>query len=206
MATADRYSRLVLWLKVALPLVALAILSTLFFVAETLDPDAAIPYAKVDVERILREQGVTKPTFGGVTSNGVAISLSAASVRPEPEDRNQLTGTALEATLDLPQGGSIRIESPIGIVNADTEMAVLQGGATLKSSTGYVVEASEIAASLASASVTASSTVTAVGPPGEITAGQMALVQTQDPTESYLLVFKDGVRLLYQPQNVRKPQ
>ena len=45
MAATDRYSRLVFRLKVALPLVALAILSTLFFVAESLDPDAAIPYA-----------------------------------------------------------------------------------------------------------------------------------------------------------------
>ena len=82
MAVADRYSRLVFWLKVTLPLVALAILSTLFFVAETLDPEAAIPYASVDVERILKEQGVTKPTFGGVTEDGVAISMSACPCGP----------------------------------------------------------------------------------------------------------------------------
>ncbi len=200
MAVADRYSRLVLWLKVALPLAALAILSTLFFVAKTLDPDAAIPFAKVDVERILREQGVTQPTFGGVTADGVAISLSAASVRPGAEERNRLTGAELSATLDLPSGARITIDSPVGIVDATAEEAILQGGARLESSTGYVVETDQIVASFEKASVIAQNTVTATGPPGMLTAGQMELTRTETPEQSYLLVFKGGVRLIYKPR------
>lgn len=102
MSRADKYSRLVLWLKVALPLAALAILSTLFLVAETLDPDAAIPYAEVDVEKILQDQGITRPTFGGVTNDGVAISIAAEAVRPGNENRSRLTGTELSAKLTMP--------------------------------------------------------------------------------------------------------
>lgn len=200
MAVADRYSRLVLWLKVALPLAALAILSTLFFVAETLDPEAAIPYAEVDVERILREQGVTQPTFGGVTAGGVAISLSAASVRPGTDRQDRLTGLDLKASLDLPDGGHIEIDSPEGIVDAKTEEAILQGGARLESSTGFIVETDQIVASLRDASVIARSTITAHGPPGELTAGQMELTRTETPDPAYLLVFKGGVRLLYTPR------
>lgn len=201
MAVADRYSRLVLWLKVGLPLIALAILSTLFFVAETLDPEAAIPYAEVDVERILREQGVTKPTFGGVTSDGVAVSLSAESVRPGAEDRNRLTGTTLVADLDLPDGGHIDIESPVGIVDATGQLAILQGGARLESSTGYVVETDSISASMKDASVVAESTITATGPAGDLTAGRMELTRNDGQEAAYRLVFKDGVRLLYTPGN-----
>lgn len=200
MTSADQYSRLVLWLKVALPLAALGILSTLFFVAETLDPDAAIPFAKVDVERILREQGITQPTFGGVTADGVAISLSAESVRPGAEERNRLTGSKLSATLDLPNGARIEIDSPVGIVDAIAEEAILQGGARLESSTGYIVETDQIVASFENASVIAPSTVTANGPPGMITAGQMELTRTETPEQSYLLVFKGGVRLIYKPR------
>lgn len=199
MAVADRYSRLVLWLKVALPLAALAILSTLFFVAETLDPDAAIPYAKVDVERILREQGVTKPTFGGVTADGVAISLSAQSVRPGDQDRNRLIGQQLAASLDLTDGGQITIESPEGIVDVTTEEAILQGGARLQSSTGYLVETARITASIAHASILADSTITAMGPAGQITAGRMELVRIDKLQPSYHLVFTQGVRLNYRP-------
>ena len=198
MAVADRYSRLVLWLKVALPLVALAILSTLFFVAETLDPEAAIPYAKVDVEKILREQGVTRPTFGGVTETGVAISMSAASVRPG-NDLNVLNGVDLQASLKLPDGGQIDISSPLGTVDAKSEEASLSGGARLVSSSGYVVEAEQITASAADARVTAVGQIKATGPAGTLTAGEMELTGPIS-TSGYLLVFKRGVRLLYQPE------
>ena len=199
MAVADRYSRLVLWLKVALPLVALGILSTLFFVAETLDPEAAIPYAKVDVERILREQGVTRPTFGGVTETGVAISMSAASVRPGISD-DQLAGFELEASLKMPDGSQINISSPSGLVDAKTQTATLSGGARLESSTGYVVETERLTASVADARVVAEGFIHAVGPAGEITAGQMELTRRKNAS-GYLLVFKSSVRLVYQPES-----
>lgn len=200
MAIADRYSRLVLWLKVALPLAALAILSTLFFVAETLDPEAAIPYADVDVEQILRDQGITQPTFGGLTADGVAISVSADAVRPEAGKRDRLTGSSLAATLEFPSGSRIDIDSPEGTVDGETEKATLQGGAVLKSSTGYVVETDRIMTSMAEASVLAPQTVTATGPAGKLTAGQMELTRTQTPDQSYLLVFRGGVRLVYTPR------
>ena len=41
MARADWHTRRVVWLKVALPLLALAILSTLFLLADRIDPDDA---------------------------------------------------------------------------------------------------------------------------------------------------------------------
>ena len=127
MQAVDRYSRLVLWLKVALPLLALAILSTLFFVAETLDPEAAIPYAEIDVARVLREQGITEPSFGGVTSNGVAISLSAQSIRPAAGRPEWFDGQALSATLDMPSGSRINITSPQGLIDTSRNEAILQG-------------------------------------------------------------------------------
>ena len=199
MAVADRYSRLVLWLKVALPLIALAILSTLFFVAETLDPEAAIPYAKVDVERILREQGVTRPTFGGVSGDGAAISLTAESVRPDPENTNRLNGAALNATINLPDGGRIDIASPDGMVDADSRDVLLDGGARLESSSGYVVLTDSISSSFAEVRVVAEGEIIASGPAGELTAGRMNLTQDTEST-GYVLVFKEGVRLLYEPQ------
>lgn len=197
MAVADRYSRLVFWLKVSLPVAALAILSTLFFVAETLDPEAAIPYANVDVERILTEQGMNSPKFGGVTGNGVAISLTAKTIKPG-SDRGRMDADRLEATFDLPGGGHIDVASDAGFVNSVTKEATLEGGARLESSTGYVVTSDRFVASFEDARVTANSDVRVMGPAGEITAGEMELTRSNDG-DAYLLVFKSGVRLIYQP-------
>ena len=197
MAVADKYSRLVLWLKVALPLAALAILSTLFFVAKTLDPEAAIPYAEVDVERILREQGVNRPTFGGVTADGTAIAMTADKIRPD-EAREQLTGDNLNASLNLADGSRIHIESTTGIVDSRSQEAILEGDARLESSSGVVVVTDRITTSLKETRVTATGTITATGPAGTITAGEMALTRANS-ADGYLLVFKSGVRLVYQP-------
>jgi len=197
MAEPDRYSRLVFWLKVSLPVAALGILSTLFFVAETLDPEAAIPYADVDVERILTEQGMNDPEFGGVTSNGVAISMTADTITPG-DNRDQMNANRLEATFDLPSGGHIDIASDAGFLNSKTKEATLEGGARLESSTGYVVTTERIVASFEEARLTADREVKIVGPAGEITAGGMELVRSKDD-DTYLLVFKSGVRLIYQP-------
>lgn len=197
MAVADRYSRLVFWLKISLPLAALAILSTLFFVSKTLDPEAAIPYANVDVERILTEQGVNRPTFGGVTEDGIAVSISADVVRPDPGQKS-LTAEGMDAVLDLPGGGQVTIKSAIGSVSSETQEAVLDGGARLESSTGYVVTTERIVTSMAQSRVVADSMVTATGPAGKIEAGAMELT-SGNSAEGYLLVFKRGVRLVYQP-------
>lgn len=199
MATADRYSRLVLWLKVALPLAALVILSTLFFVAETLDPEAAIPYAEVDVARILRDQGVTAPAFGGVTAGGVTVSLTATSIRPVEEDRGRWTARDLRLVLEQEDGADIRIESPEGTVDATGQIARLDGGARLISSTGYVVTTPSIVASIEDASVVADAGVQASGPAGMITSGKVMLRRMDTEPLNHHLVFQDGVRLIIQP-------
>ena len=197
MDAADRYSRLIQWLKIALPLAALAILSTLFFVAESLNPEAAIPYAEVDVERILREQGVTQPSFGGVTASGIAIAVTADSVRPSPDAPQAMDGVALNATLDLPSGGHIEITSPAGRVDGTTQTAALSGGARLESSTGYTVTTNRIMASVADGSVVSEGGVSATGPAGDLEAGRMELKRGEGGT--YRLVFSEGVRLIYRP-------
>lgn len=198
MAIADNiHTRVVTWLKIALPLLALAILATLFLVAESVNPDSAIPYADVDVDRILREQGITKPSFGGVTADGVAVALTADAVRPGQDNRDRLTGTALAATLDLPAGTRITIDSPEGVIDATTREAILQGGARLESSDGLVVETDRIVTALDTAKAMSDGAITATGPAGDLSAGRMELSKGD---AGYLLVFKDGVRLIYQPQ------
>lgn len=84
MAT-DRHTQIVGWLKVTLPLMALAILATLFLLADRIDPEAALPYAEVDVEGLAREPRMTAPTYAGTTSDGAALTLSANEARPDAD-------------------------------------------------------------------------------------------------------------------------
>ncbi len=197
MAATDRYSRLVFRLKVALPLVALGILSTLFFVSESLDPDAAIPYAEIDVARIIEEQGISNASLGGVTSDGVAISLAARKIRTDPS-QTMLLGEALTAVLNLPDGSRIDIVSPSGTVDSNTQEVTLDGGVRLESTNGYVVTTDRLVTSLRDASAESRGKIVATGPAGEISAGSMMLVRLES-ADGHQLVFQDGVRMVYHP-------
>lgn len=200
MVTADNaYSRFVFWLKVLLPLAALAILSTLFLVAETLDPEKAIPYADVDVDKLIREQGITNPAFGGVTESGARISVSAASVRPDETSQKRYFGEELVALVELPKGTRIDIVSPNGVIDSETREAVLGGGARLVTSQGYTVETDQLTAHYDTVMAETAGTVFATGPVGQITAGRMTL-EREPESGGYHIVFKAGVRLIYKPQ------
>ncbi len=199
----DAYSRLVFWLKVMLPLAALAILSTLFLVSETLDPNKAIPYAEVDVERILREQGVTRPSFGGVTVSGATVTLGADTVKPVAGEGLRLRGDALNVRIEMPNGAVVTIDSPIGEIDTTNRIAALDGGAVLESSLGYTIKTDTLTSSFENVDASTAGPVKVIAPGTTIDAGQMSLSQRSDGA-GHVLVFKEGVRLVYNPKAVKE--
>ena len=197
MAT-DRHTRLVGWLKVALPLTALAILSTLFLLARRIDPEAALPYAEVDVEDLAREPRMTAPTYAGTTEDGSALTLSADEARPAAEG-SAAQAARLRLELATPDGGRTELVAAEARMDDTTRQVVLSGGVTLTTSTGYRLETAEVAAKLDRTGLESRAPVKATGPAGEITAAGMVLSQDNRTPGAYVLVFKGGVRLVYQP-------
>lgn len=194
----DRHTRVVGWLKVALPLMALAILSTLFLLSDQIDPDAALPYAEVDVEDRAREPRMTAPTYAGTTSDGASLTLSAEEARPAGE------GTPAEAQglrLDLatPDGALTELRALTAVMDETAREIVLSGGVTITTSSGYRLETAELAAKLDRSGLQSRAPVAAMGPVGELQAGGMELGQDNRTPGAYLLVFNQGVRLVYRP-------
>lgn len=202
MTTYDNtYSRFIAWAKVILPLVALGILSTLFLFSRNVDPTQAIPYSQVDVEELAREQRVGAPSYSGVTRDGSAISFEAGAVRPDPNNPRRIAGTTLSAIIETPAGSRIDLTAPEGTIDAQSQIASLRGGVELYTSTGYHVTTSAITAALDQTSLETAGHVAADGPLGELSAGQMILEQQDGDAPSYVLVFKDGVKLIYDPKD-----
>jgi lipopolysaccharide export system protein LptC len=198
MARADRHTRLVGWLKVALPLTALAILSTLFLVARRIDPEAALPYAEVDVEDLAREPRMTAPTYAGTTEDGAALTLSASEARPAA-DGTPARAAGLRLELATPDGGRTELLAAEAVMDDATRQVRLSGGVTLTTSSGYRLETAEVAAKLDRTGLESRAPVVATGPAGEIRAEGMVLSQDNRTPGAYVLVFKGSVRLVYQP-------
>ena len=198
MARVDRHTRVVAWLKVALPLTALVILSTLFLVARRIDPEAALPYAEVDVEDLAREPRMTAPTYAGTTSDGSALTLSADEARPASEG-SAARAAGLRLDLATPDGGKTELLAAEARMDDTAQELVLSGGVTLETSTGYRLETAEVAARLDRTGLESRAPVKATGPAGEITAEGLVLGQDNRTPGAYVLVFKGNVRLIYQP-------
>lgn len=198
MARADAHTRVVGWLKVALPLIALALLSTLFLLADRIDPEDALPYAEVDVEGLAREPRMTAPTYAGTTEDGAALTLTADEARPAAEGA-QAEAQGLQLDLLTPDGARTNLRAATAVMDDTARELVLSGGVTIVTSTGYRLETAELAAKLDRSGLESRAPVTATGPAGDISAAQVTLRQDNQTPGAYLLVFNGGVRLVYRP-------
>ena len=198
MARADAHTRIVGWLKVALPLMALAILSTLFLLSDRINPDDALPLAGVDVADRAREPRMTAPTYAGTTTDGAAIIVSADEARPATEGV-QAGATGLRLQLDTPDGGRTELVAASGALDPQEKLVILGGGVTITTPAGYRVETDALVARLDRSGLESRAQVTATGPAGQIRADNVILESDARTPGSYLLVFKGAVRLVYQP-------
>lgn len=192
----DAHTRRVTIAKLVLPLLALGVLSSLFMFSKTIDPEAAIPYATVDVEDRLREPKMTGASYSGITNDGAALTISAAAVVPKA-DQN---GAAKKVTARIITAGGAVSELDAEFVDFDSAgaSAALTGGVSMDSG-GYHMTTAALDVATDRVSVISRGAVQANGPLGSLDAGQMTLSAAPNVAGAYVLVFKSGVRLLYQP-------
>ena len=199
MNTRGAATTAVAWLKVLLPLAALGILSTLFLVSRTINPDDAIAFAEVDVADRIREPRVTAPTWAGMTEDGSALTVTAAEARPADAAGSDANASALRAVLDMPGGGRADLQAATGRLDLAANRLVVEGGVVITTSTGYTLRTAALEAALDRTGLIAPGAVEGDGPGGHLTAGSMELTATGDSPKRYVMVFKNRVRLLYQP-------
>ena len=194
------HSKLVFWFKILLPLGALTILSTLFMVSHTVRPEDAIPYADVDVADLMQQPRLTQPNFAGMTSDGASLSLKADEARLGAAD-NGKDGSilGLVGVLETPDGARTELVATTARLDAAGRQMVLGDGVSISNSTGYRIETQQITVALDRTSLDSPGPITAAGPVGSIEAGALHLGLASSNPNSYVLVFKSGVRMIYLP-------
>jgi lipopolysaccharide export system protein LptC len=194
----NSYSKFVAFAKVALPLASLALLATLFLFARGKEIGMSIPYADVDLETLAREQRIEGPSFATVTRDGAQLEISADVVRPDLSTPDVINSTIVRGALRMPDNGSVTLKADDGVIDGPAQIAELSGHVEIETSTGYTITSERIATLLDVSKIESPGSVEATGPAGDLTAGSMEI--SQDPkTDAYLLVFKNGVKLIYQP-------
>lgn len=194
---SDPYSRLVAFLKIALPLLSLGILSTVFLVSSRIEPGDTIPFAEGEVAERIRSQQVTGPLFSGMTSGGDRISFSADEIITS-QDRINAASNPI-ALIDFAGGGNVRLEAERGDIDLGGDLVTMSDSVVITGSTGYVVRSEEITSRLSSLEVLSPGEVTGEGPAGTLRAGRMRIGEMESGDHVQLL-FMDGVKLIYDPK------
>lgn len=196
--SGDSYSRFVLILKVVLPLVGLAILSTLFLFSSRIEPGRSIPFAEGEITDRVRGQQVTGPFFSGVTTNGDKVTFRADRLATA-ENKNNVASD-VSAQMDFSGGGSVALVASRAELDLAEDLAILSGDILVESTTGYKMRSDVIHTRLSELDVSSQSEVHAIGPAGTLTAGAMRIFNPENASGAQLL-FSGGVKLIYDPKD-----
>ncbi|TNF12789.1 MAG: hypothetical protein EP320_11020 [Rhodobacteraceae bacterium] len=195
----NRHTQLVHWAKVVLPLLALVLLSTIFLISRRIDPSAAIPYAKVDVEKLARENALTRPEYSGMTDDGSTLSVTAKQARTSPEATGGASADQLAAKLTAPDGHVTDLSSNAGLFRPDLGQVELSEKVAMQTSDGYRVNSEKMVMKTDGSLLSSPGPIHGEAPFGTLDAGSMQMTPTADG-KGHDLVFNGGVKLIYQPQ------
>jgi lipopolysaccharide export system protein LptC len=188
------YSQFVGFLKITLPLAALALMSTVFLFARAPSQDSAVPYA--EIEEIAREPRLSGAQVSGVADDGSVIQLTAETARPLGD---VLLVETIFASIDAVDGIHIDIRAGRGEINNATRIASLTGLTRVETSNGYEMETAGITANLTTGQIISDGALEVQAPFGSLTAGQM-IIETPEGMGGQVILFQNGVRLVYTPQ------
>lgn len=188
------YSQFVGFLKITLPLAALGLMSTVFLFARAPTQETAIPYAQI--EELAQEPRLSGAQLSGVTDDGSVFELTARTTRPNGAT---LSADHLAASLDTADGTRIDIRAGSGEIDNIEKIARLSGLAHLQTSNGYEMEAAGFAADFTTGRITSEGALEIQAPFGSLTAGQL-IIETPDGAAGQVMLFQNGVRLVYTPQ------
>ncbi len=190
----ESYSQFVGFLKISLPLAALALMSTVFLFARSPSQENAIPYA--ELEEIAAEARLSGARLSGIADDGSVIEVNARHATPQG---NILSVEAMTASIESVDGTLIEISSGGGEINNTERTARLTGLTRLDTSNGFEMETAGITANLTTGRIVSDGALEVQTPFGALTAGQL-IVETPNSTNGQVMLFQNGVRLVYTPQ------
>ena len=193
----NRYSVFIGWAKVTLPLVALALLSTIFLFSRQADDAERIPMS--DIDAIAGNPRISSPTFAGVADDGSVVSLSAAEIRPIADRPDSFAISSAKLSFVAVDGSHIDLSAGAGEVDGAERRAFFTDGVQLTTSTGYALETHGARADLRAGTIETEGDLSVRAPYGHLDAARLRV--TTDPERHRTrLLFDGGVRLLYDPR------
>lgn len=190
-------------LRLGLPLSALVLLSTIFLVSRSIDPNQAVQLSGLDLAQLTRAPRIATARFAGVTQDATAMTIEAQAVRSDTDHPE--TGPLLlrfadpSGVLSFPNASTVSFRASQAVLDQTSGVLTAQGPVMLRNSDGYVLQMGALSATLDQTRLEGTGGVEGQAPAGDIRADALELTRSGGADGGYLLAFTGNVRLLYRP-------
>lgn len=188
------HGRTIFWLKIAMPLMALTLLSTVFLFSRTADTGRSVPLVN-NLENRISKQQITAPKYSGVTDRGDIISVMADRAMPSDEGA---AADRFSAQIDSISGRKINLGAQSAWLETDASLMHFEDDVYVEESAGYRIHTQALVSSLDKLHVETLAPVTVTGPIGRFYAGHM-IIHVPEPDGGVQILFTNGVNLIYEP-------
>jgi len=193
------HTRMVRWMKIILPLLALGLLSTIFLLSRTIDPSQSIPFTKLKLEQIAQTTGASKPNFTGMTGDGGEIYVEADSINSDAILTGVYHGVNVVGQIETAAGAVIDVTSDQGRMNENEQMAHLIGNVVIISTDGYDFRTEVLHSRIDRIEGESDGPVYGISPFGTLDAGKMKFDSTTTGG-NIKLYFSKGVTVVYKEE------
>lgn len=200
MPRADNaYSQFVALAKIVLPVVGLGLLSSLFLIPNQRSEIGELPYSEVELEEIVETQSVLGPRYSTILDNGALVTVNARTARPILTAPGEYLAFDLSGVMETEGGTQITFEGGEARIDENTKIARVEDGLRIVHGDGFVLTARGGASNFEGTRAHSEGDVVLTGPGISVYAGRAEFAP--DPrTQDQVMVFSDGVRVLYKPR------
>ena len=192
------YSRMVAWLKILLPLIALGVLGTVFLFNSQDGFAPGFTFSRADLETLDKGSFIKNPQINGITQKGEPFHLNADEIRPQDGDNNLVVITNLDGEFQFESADWVKFEAESALMDVAAQTVQFASGGQLETSDGNVAEVDSLMVHLTSGEVSGTGII-AEGPLGQISADNYRI--DSNDGENRVLWFENNVRMRYDLQN-----
>ncbi|MCF6273148.1 MAG: hypothetical protein L3J37_08135 [Rhodobacteraceae bacterium] len=192
------YSRVVAWLKILLPMIALIVLGTVFLITSDDGFDAGFTFSQADIETLEAGSFLKKPQIDGVTARGEPFHLVAELIAPVEGNLNLVKMTALSGEFVFSSSEWVRLEAATAVMDIKAQTLVFNEGGQVETSDGTIASVDFLRATLSTGEMEGRGII-ALGPLGQVSADNFQI--TAPEGKNRVLWFENNVRMLYNLQN-----
>lgn len=194
----NSYSRMISWLKILLPLIALGVLGTVFLFNSEDSFEAGFTFSRADIETLGKGSYIKNPQINGMTQKGEPFHLLADEIRPLETDNSLVVITNLNVEFRFSSDIWAKVTSNSALMDVSAQTVWFETGGQLETSDGNVAIVDTLHLLMAAGELQGSGIV-ANGPLGQVSADNFR-IESNDG-ENRVLWFENNVRMHYDLQN-----